>query len=40
MEGWGRKDATVEADDGYFDDGAESEVCELVRDEDLGMISG
>ncbi|KFY14146.1 hypothetical protein V492_02823 [Pseudogymnoascus sp. VKM F-4246] len=36
VEGWGGEDAAVEADDGDFDHGTESEVGELVRDEDLG----
>lgn len=40
VEGRGREDATVEADDGDFDDGAESEVGELIRHEDLGRVSG
>ncbi|KFY90576.1 hypothetical protein V500_05136 [Pseudogymnoascus sp. VKM F-4518 (FW-2643)] len=40
VEGRSREDATVEADDGDFYDGAESKVGELVRDENLGRVSG
>jgi hypothetical protein len=39
VEARGRENATVEADDGDFDGGAESKVGELVCDEDLGRVS-
>lgn len=39
VEARGWEDAAVEANDGDFDDGAESEVGKLICDKDLGKVS-